>query len=203
MDVRLLKSGWLVKRYTYKVYRNVEFKAQSFEQQGGTTEYYYKHLSINSQGDSSNMLQCFNCIVNRNNMEYDENNTEINRFKRAYNIGLARERYIQMQRTRITDSKATTSKQELDFTIIIDGNSYNGSQNITVEKGKKVKLEVIVVNGSGEYRYNWENDTIMMTVGAGEKYEFVVNGETQISCGIVDMKTMQTKEKSVKISIKN
>lgn len=91
------------------VYKNVEFKAQSFEKQDGTTEYYYQHGSIDLEGRKSSMLQCFDCIVNKNNMkEYtEEKSRKQSYFEEAYNTGLARERYIQMQRTRITDSKAT------------------------------------------------------------------------------------------------
>jgi len=64
-------------------YRNIDFKVKKYNSQA----YYYKH--------GANM-QCFDCIVNQNNFEHQNN-----MYEPIYYNALARERYIQSQRIRV------------------------------------------------------------------------------------------------------
>lgn len=74
-----------------KEYKNTEFKIQSYTDDSKNVYYYYKHKN----GDIASM-PCFDCIINRNNIDFDETH-----YKIACYAGLARERYIQMQRTKL------------------------------------------------------------------------------------------------------
>ena len=96
------------------VYKNTEFKAQSYTQKDDTINYYYKHGDIDSEGRMLSMLQCFDCIVNRNNIKAytGEESQKRSYFEEAYNTGLARERYIQMSRSKLTGSKGKIVEEE-------------------------------------------------------------------------------------------
>lgn len=78
--------------YTHSAYRNTEFKEQSYTTDGNT-KYYYKHTSSSNE----NIYECFDCIVNRNNYESQEDKSNMGFYERTLDIALARERYIQMQ----------------------------------------------------------------------------------------------------------
>lgn len=82
-------------------YINTEFKPQRYSyrnKDGNTIEgYYYKHIQ-NSSGNIYNQSECFNCIVNRNTMNIDTQD----KYKEVQEHALARERYIQMQKTKLT-----------------------------------------------------------------------------------------------------
>lgn len=108
------------------VYRNTEFKAQSYTQKDDTINYYYKHGDIDSEGRMSSMLQCFDCIVNRNNIKAytEEESQKSSYFEKAYNTGLARERYIQMSRSKLTGSKGKIVEEE--------GNTEEPKKEVTV-----------------------------------------------------------------------
>ena len=95
-------------------YKNTEFKAQSYTQKDDTINYYYKHGNIGSEGRMLSMLQCFDCIVNRNNIKAYTGEESQKRlyFEKAYNTGLARERYIQMSRSKLTGSKGKIVEEE-------------------------------------------------------------------------------------------
>lgn len=94
-------------------YRNIEFKVQNYtyknDEGKSITNYYYKHTSAGTR-------ECFDCIVNRNNMnkmtneEMDDKGYD--EWIRIYNTALARERYIQMSRTRLTDYNARILEPE-------------------------------------------------------------------------------------------
>lgn len=78
-------------------YKTVDIKAQSFK-----NGFYYKHTKYNNaspQEASYGIKQCLYCIVNRNKME----NTSSSSWKEIYYTALARERYIQMRRIRLTE----------------------------------------------------------------------------------------------------
>lgn len=134
------------------VYKNVEFKAQSFEKHDGTIEYYYQHGGIASEGRKVSMLQCFDCIVNKNNMkEYtEEESRKQSYFEEAYNTGLARERYIQMQRTRITDSKATIVEENKVEMLKITKQPV--TQTVALGKSATFTIEV---TGGKDNQYQW------------------------------------------------
>ena len=74
-----------------EIFRNTEFKVQSYTD-NETQKYYYKHRD---EERGTGKLECFECIVNRNNMQYIELGNTANGF---YLSALARERYIQMSR---------------------------------------------------------------------------------------------------------
>ena len=78
----------------YCAYRNTEFKVQSYTYNDSTI-YYYKHTNKNNE-----CVACFDCIVNRNNMQ--ENKEYASDFEYYYNTAIAREKYIQMQKTKLT-----------------------------------------------------------------------------------------------------
>lgn len=78
-------------------YKTVDIKAQSFK-----NGFYYKHTEYNNaspQEASYGIKQCLYCIVNRNKMK----NTSSSSWKEIYYTALARERYIQMRRIRLTE----------------------------------------------------------------------------------------------------
>ena len=82
-------------------YRNTEFKAQSYTVDD-ETKYYYKHTTYgnNESGEKTlvfNYLECYDCIANRNNIKLDSSTDYSIKY-----VALARERYIQMQRTKLT-----------------------------------------------------------------------------------------------------
>lgn len=82
------------------VYRNVEFKIKNYTYRvtdsNDFSGYYYRHAKINPGGTNYCIQDCFDCIVNRNNFVEDDTN-----YKKFYYTALARERYIQAQRTRL------------------------------------------------------------------------------------------------------
>lgn len=85
-------------------YINTEFKPQRYSyknKDGNTIEgYYYKHIR-NSGGNIYNQSECFNCIANRNTMNIDTQD----KYKEVQEHALARERYVQMQKTKLTKNK--------------------------------------------------------------------------------------------------
>lgn len=197
----------------YGVYRNTEFKAQSYTQKDDTINYYYKHGDIDSEGRMSSMLQCFDCIVNRNNIKaYTEEESQKRLyFEEAYNTGLARERYIQMSRSKLTGSKGKIVEEkepeedtelQLIIKVTAEGIQHINPTSIEVEKGQSVKFEAIATNGSGDYIYTWDNETIGATVGSGQTYTFTANDETIIFCRVGDRSTNKTIEKSCIIKVK-
>lgn len=126
------------------VYRSTDFKIKSYTYKiDGADDYlgyYYKHATINAGGTNSALQECFDCIVNRNN--FVEN---ITNYEQAFYTAIARERYVQIQRTRLTDSNATVYElEELEVlnTISTSGDSKTVALNIT--------------GGSGHYTINWK-----------------------------------------------
>ncbi len=84
---------------TLRAYKNTEFRVQKYEEQD-QIKYYYKHY-----GSSENVYdnECFDCIVNRNNYTKTTNSSNISYYDRAFYEALGRERYIQAQRTKLTN----------------------------------------------------------------------------------------------------
>lgn len=83
-------------------YRNTEFKAKSYNYKIGTDErsgYYYKHSTVTATGTQISKQQCFDCIVNRNN--FMKNGIDGTSYEQLYYTALARERYVQIQRTKL------------------------------------------------------------------------------------------------------
>lgn len=118
------------------VYKNTEFKVQRYSYDKrieGASEsksgYYYRHNT--SDTDSKVMAQCFNCIVNRN--KFEKNDELDNSYLTAYYKAIARERYLLYQNIRLTKSSATiievfdvdceynTVGQEVYYTFNING----------------------------------------------------------------------------------
>lgn len=87
------------------IYRNTEFKVKSYDYiiktglglENEYSKYYYRHLNINASGTHYAEQECFDCIVNRNNLEND-----IDIYNQKHYTALARERYKQMQRMLLT-----------------------------------------------------------------------------------------------------
>lgn len=82
-------------------YRNIEFKLKNYDEGA-----YYKHTSYVKNEDNEfiptyGIRACFNCIVNRNknNLEGFDNSN----WTRIHETTLARERYVQMSRTRLVE----------------------------------------------------------------------------------------------------
>lgn len=84
---------------TLQAYRNVDFRVKKYEEDD-EIKYYYKHY-----GSSGNtyVYECFDCIVNRNNYTTETNTSKTNYYDRIFYEALGRERYIQMQRTKLTE----------------------------------------------------------------------------------------------------
>ena len=84
---------------TLRAYRNTEFRIQKYEE-NDQIKYYYKHY-----GSTENVYdyECFDCIVNRNNYTKVTNASNISYYDRAFYEALGRERYIQTQRTKLTN----------------------------------------------------------------------------------------------------
>ncbi len=191
------------------IYRNTEFKVQSYIAKDGDVKYYYEHKYIDEgRTNGIGIYKCFDCIVNRNNMQYEEFNNIAGGY---YLTALARERYIQMSRARLTNGKGKIIEEQepeentelqLIIKVTAEGTQYSNPTSIEVEKGQNVKFEAIATNGSGDYVYTWNNDTIQATVGNGQTYTFTANDETKISCGVGDRITRKTIEKSCTIKIK-
>lgn len=89
-----------INNYLTNAYLNTEFKINSYSYENSahseTSGYFYKHLN----GDN-NKLECFNCIVNRNNMNSTEDIKS--KYLQTYYRAIARERYIQSERTKLID----------------------------------------------------------------------------------------------------
>lgn len=97
-NCKAIEHGW-----AQGAYKNTEFKVQSHTVDD-ETKYYYKHTTYgnNESGEKTlvfNYTECYDCIVNRNNIELDSSTDYSIKY-----IALARERYIQMQRTKLTGS---------------------------------------------------------------------------------------------------
>lgn len=127
----------------YEAYRKTEFKVQNY-QLGDEVKYYYRHKYYAS---NTATLECFDCIVNKNNM------TETTDTNILYYNALARERYIQMQRTRITDSKAReVEENEVETT---EFSATIALVETLIEDGKtKYKVLVSVQGGTAPYSAN-------------------------------------------------
>lgn len=110
-------------------YKNTDFKAQSYDD-NGNTKYYYKHYGS----------ECFYCIVNRNNYDNEIEPNDI-----LY-MALARERYIQMQRTRLTKSNA----------IPYGGDALSVSYETEMLVTGYRKITLTIKGGSGNYTINWQ-----------------------------------------------
>ena len=84
----------------YIAYRNTEFKAQKYsykDSTGHTIEgYYYKHIQEYG-GEIYNQSECFDCIVNRNNIDTNVQDE----YDGLQEIALARERYVQMSKVNL------------------------------------------------------------------------------------------------------
>lgn len=82
-------------------YKNTEFKKKTYSDVDESTKYYYIHdYDPYTPIVNAFYYECFNCIVNRNNFDQLDNEPNYNSSKcRA----LARERYIQMKRTMLTN----------------------------------------------------------------------------------------------------
>ena len=119
-----------IKQEAYKAYRNTEFKAQIVG-----NNIYYKHNSY-FEGNKYDQLECFECIVNRNNI--DDNIQD--EYLVAQKTGLARERYIQKQRTRLTEKNSLKA-----LTV---------SHTITT-LGEQKKINLNIKGGSGNYIIVW------------------------------------------------
>lgn len=132
-------------------YRNTEFKAQSYTQKDDTINYYYKHGDIDSEGRMLSMLQCFDCIVNRNNIKAytEEESQKRSYFEEAYNKGLARERYIQMSKLRLTNGKGKIiEEQEEELRIT----KQPVTKNLNIGETATFEIEV---TGGKDNKYQW------------------------------------------------
>ncbi len=113
------------------IYRNTEFKVQSYIAKDGDVKYYYEH-NYRDGGRENGTYKCFDCIVNRNNMQYEEFDNIAGGY---YLTALARERYIQMSRSKLTGSKGkiveenNTEESEKKVTVTFDAGK--GTLNIT------------------------------------------------------------------------
>lgn len=156
-----------VKEGIIEAYRNIEFKPQSYsyENNGNTISgYYYKH--------EPSERECFDCIVNRNNMEQD---TDL--YLNTYYNSMAREKYIQMSRTKLTNSSSIIIDSELEpdpipepiqqltatISATINGSTNNVDLSNSIAYATKSDLVLISVNvtgGTGNYTYSWDNDSI-------------------------------------------
>lgn len=147
-------------------YRNTEFKAQSYTQKDDTINYYYKHGDIASEGRMLSMLQCFDCIVNRNNIKAytEEESQKRSYFEEAYNTGLARERYIQMSRSKLTGSKGKIVEEELRIT--------KQPENQILNIGETAIFKIEVTGGKNN-KYQWYKQEGMMP------YFTEINGATK------------------------
>lgn len=104
------------------IYRNTEFKVQSYIAKDGDVKYYYEHnYTDEGRANGIGIYKCFDCIVNRNNMQYEEFNNITGGY---YLTALARERYIQMSRSKLTGSKGKIVEEE--------GNTEEPKKEVTV-----------------------------------------------------------------------
>ena len=117
-----------------QAYRNTEFKQRKYDE----TSYYYKHKKNNIA-----IQECFDCIVNRNNIQTNENS-----YKQVFYTALARERYVQAQKIRLIGSNSTPGEGygsgiqgENDITINVTPNTNEWTQGpVTVEVTKPSTL---------------------------------------------------------------
>lgn len=79
---------------TLKAYRNTDFRIQQCID-NDDKKYYYKH---------GNIYECFDCIVNRNNYKATDNANNLDYYNSIFYEALARERYIQIQRTKLINN---------------------------------------------------------------------------------------------------
>lgn len=84
---------------TAGVYKNTEFGARNYSyavlNSADEIGVYYKHA--HTEGTNYSVQECFDCIVNRNNFTANAAN-----YNQAYYTALAREKYIMMQKTKLT-----------------------------------------------------------------------------------------------------
>lgn len=94
-------------------YLNTDFKVSNYLIKGKNDtkeiKYYYKHTNTTTPETNKALEPCFYCITNRNIIEKIGNETT---FRDTQNRALARERYIQMSRSKLTGSKGKIVEEE-------------------------------------------------------------------------------------------
>ena len=88
-------------------YKNIDYKLQTYYNENDNDNdendnrgYYYKHKNGNNL-----LKECFNCIVNRNKFNMlNESGLNTKGYKEAKEKALARERYILMEKTKISEN---------------------------------------------------------------------------------------------------
>lgn len=140
-------------------YRNIEFKLKNYD-----NESYYKHTNyVKNENDefipTYGIRECFNCIVNRNKNNLEGfNNTN---WTRIHETAIARERYVQVSRTRL-DLATSYNNLKIKYTVTIDesivaqGQTQNDkSINIDSFENRSFKVLIEASGGNEEYTFNW------------------------------------------------
>lgn len=128
-------------------YLNTDFKVSNYLIKGKNDtkeiKYYYKHTNTTTPETNKALEPCFYCITNRNIIEKIVDETT---FRDTQNRALARERYIQMSRSKLTGSKGKIVEDKLIIT------KQPTTQILNIGETANFKIEV---TGGKDNKYQW------------------------------------------------